>query len=94
VLSASVATDQHADASASGSTTHAPAAVVLAGAEVDDTGHGTPAGREEWGVEAEATDGGMDHGGMDHGGGMMSEEDMQALMNASGADFDRCSFSR
>jgi uncharacterized protein (DUF305 family) len=32
---------------------------------------------------------GMDHGGMDHGGGMMSEEDMSALMAASGAEFDR-----
>ena len=32
----------------------------------------------------------MDHGSMDHGsGGMMSEEDMQALTNASGAEFDR-----
>jgi uncharacterized protein (DUF305 family) len=41
---------------------------------------------ENWGVE-EA--GGMDHGGTDHGGGMMSEEDMAALMAASGADFDR-----
>lgn len=40
---------------------------------------------EEWGVE----DGGMDHGGMDHGGGMMSEDDMNALMAASGAEFDR-----
>lgn len=39
----------------------------------------------EWGEE----DGGMDHSGMDHGGGMMSEEDMSALMAASGAEFDR-----
>ncbi|TFV43962.1 DUF305 domain-containing protein [Blastococcus sp. TF02A-35] len=38
---------------------------------------------KEWGVE----DNGM--GGMDHGGGMMSEDDMNALMAASGAEFDR-----
>ena len=38
---------------------------------------------EEWGAE----DSGME--GMDHGGGMMSEEDMSALMAASGAEFDR-----
>ena len=32
----------------------------------------------------------MDHGGMDHGsGGMMSEQDMQALTSATGAEFDR-----
>ena len=43
---------------------------------------------EEWGVEDSGT-GRMDHGGMDHGGGMMSEEDMNALMAASGAEFDR-----
>ena len=43
---------------------------------------------EEWGVEDSGT-GGMDHGGMDHGGGMMSEDDMDALMAASGAEFDR-----
>ena len=43
---------------------------------------------EEWGVEDSGT-GGMDHGGVDHGGGMMSEEDMNALMAASGAEFDR-----
>jgi uncharacterized protein (DUF305 family) len=43
---------------------------------------------KEWGVEDSGT-GGMDHGGMDHGGGMMSEEDMNALMAASGAEFDR-----
>ncbi len=43
---------------------------------------------KEWGVEDSAT-GGMDHGGMDHGGGMMSEEDMNALMATSGAEFDR-----
>lgn len=43
---------------------------------------------EHWGVEASGT-GGMDHGGMDHGGGMMSEDDMTALMGASGAEFDR-----
>ena len=43
---------------------------------------------EEWGVEDSGM-GGMDHGGMDHGGGMMSEEDMNALMAASGAEFDR-----
>jgi uncharacterized protein (DUF305 family) len=33
--------------------------------------------------------GGMDHGGMDHSGGMMSEDDMSALMASSGAEFDR-----
>ncbi|RBY84453.1 DUF305 domain-containing protein [Blastococcus sp. TF02A-30] len=38
---------------------------------------------KEWGAE----DDGM--GGMEHGGGMMSEEDMNALMAASGAEFDR-----
>jgi uncharacterized protein (DUF305 family) len=43
---------------------------------------------QEWGVEDSGM-GGMDHGGMDHGGGMMSEEDMNALMAASGAEFDR-----
>jgi uncharacterized protein (DUF305 family) len=43
---------------------------------------------KEWGVEDDAM-GGMDHGGMDHGSGMMSEEDMNALMAASGAEFDR-----
>ena len=40
-----------------------------------------------------ASDGSMDHSGMDMGGmsmaGMMSAEDMQKLMDASGADFDR-----
>lgn len=42
---------------------------------------------EQWGADEEA---GMDHGGMDHGsGGMMSEQDMQALTNATGAEFDR-----
>jgi len=43
---------------------------------------------EEWGAEDSGMEG-MDHGGMDHGGGMMSEEDMSALMAASGAEFDR-----
>ena len=43
---------------------------------------------EEWGAEDSGMEG-MDHGGMDHGGGMMSEEDMNALMAASGAEFDR-----
>lgn len=43
---------------------------------------------KEWGAEDDGM-GGMDHGGMDHGGGMMSEEDMNALMAASGAEFDR-----
>jgi uncharacterized protein (DUF305 family) len=42
---------------------------------------------EEW-VTGET--GGPDDGGMDHGtGGMMSEQDMQALMRTSGAEFDR-----
>ncbi|WP_461031705.1 DUF305 domain-containing protein [Streptomyces mayteni] len=46
---------------------------------------------EEWGEEV--PDGGMDHSGMDMSegmdmGGMMSEEDMAELENASGADFD------
>lgn len=49
---------------------------------------------EQWGAP-EQMDGvdGMDHGDMDMGGqtagGMMSDEDMGALMDASGADFDR-----
>lgn len=43
---------------------------------------------EEWGADDSSTSG-MDHGTMDHGGGMMSEEDMSALMAASGAEFDR-----
>lgn len=43
---------------------------------------------DAWGAEDDGMDG-MDHGGMDHGGGMMSEEDMNALMAASGAEFDR-----
>jgi uncharacterized protein (DUF305 family) len=39
---------------------------------------------EQWGAS------GMDTGSMDHGSrGMMSEQDMQALMYASGAEFDR-----
>ena len=42
---------------------------------------------------ATASDGSMDHSGMDMGGmtssGMMSDEDMQTLMAAKGADFDR-----
>jgi uncharacterized protein (DUF305 family) len=42
---------------------------------------------EQWGADGES---GMEHGGMDHdSGGMMSEQDMQALMNATGAGFDR-----
>lgn len=42
---------------------------------------------EQWGAEDET---GMDHGSMDHGsGGMMSEQDRQALTNATGAEFDR-----
>lgn len=48
-----------------------------------------------WGaptVMATPSDGGTDHGGMDMGGmteaGMMSAEDMAALANATGADFD------
>jgi uncharacterized protein (DUF305 family) len=44
----------------------------------------------EWGVDDTS---GAHHDGMDHGaddmGGMMSEEDMTALANASGAEFDR-----
>jgi uncharacterized protein (DUF305 family) len=43
---------------------------------------------EEWGAEEDGM-GGMDHGGMEHGGGTMSEEDVNALMAASGAEFDR-----
>jgi uncharacterized protein (DUF305 family) len=49
---------------------------------------------EQWGAP-EQMDGvdGMDHGDMDMGGqtagGMMSDEDMGALMDASGADFDQ-----
>jgi uncharacterized protein (DUF305 family) len=49
---------------------------------------------QQWGAP-EQMDGmdGMDHGDMDMGGqtagGMMSDEDMGALMDASGADFDR-----
>jgi uncharacterized protein (DUF305 family) len=42
----------------------------------------------EWGIsDTGSTDDGM--GGMDHGEGMMSEQDMTALMNTSGAEFDR-----
>jgi uncharacterized protein (DUF305 family) len=42
---------------------------------------------EKWGADGESE---MDHGGMDHGsGGMMSEQDMQALMNGTGPEFDR-----
>jgi uncharacterized protein (DUF305 family) len=42
---------------------------------------------EQWGADGESE---MDPGGMDHGsGGMMSEQDMQALTNATGAEFDR-----
>ena len=43
---------------------------------------------EEWGADDSGT-GGMGHDSMGHGGGMMSEEDMNALMAASGAEFDR-----
>jgi len=43
---------------------------------------------EEWGAEEDGM-GGTGHGGMGHGGGVMSEEDMDALMAASGAEFDR-----
>ncbi|MCA0144059.1 DUF305 domain-containing protein [Blastococcus sp. LR1] len=44
---------------------------------------------EAW--DADAGSGGMDHGSAGHGsmGGMMSEQDMQALSDASGAAFDR-----
>lgn len=42
---------------------------------------------EQWGADGET---GMDQGSMDHdSGGMMSEQDMQTLTNATGADFDR-----
>lgn len=44
---------------------------------------------EQWGADDES---GTEHGDMDHGsvgGGMMSEQDMQALMNTTGAEFDR-----
>lgn len=42
---------------------------------------------EQWSANGES---GMEHGGMDHGsGGMMSEQDIQALTNATGAEFDR-----
>lgn len=48
---------------------------------------------EEWGEE-EAPSGGMDHGDMGHGSdsempGMMDEAEMNDLMGASGADWDR-----
>lgn len=49
---------------------------------------------EAWGapMQMDGADG-MDHGGMDMGGmtmsGMMSDEDMQALADASGMDFDQ-----
>jgi uncharacterized protein (DUF305 family) len=46
----------------------------------------------DWGVDTEANSGeGMDHSEMDHSGmgGMMSEEDMSALEDANGIDFDR-----
>jgi uncharacterized protein (DUF305 family) len=46
----------------------------------------------DWGA------GGPDQSGMNHGGddmgGMMSEQDMQALMNAAGAEFDRLFLAR
>lgn len=41
---------------------------------------------EAWGAEAT---GGMDHGSGDGMGGKMSEQDMAALMNATGPEFDR-----
>jgi uncharacterized protein (DUF305 family) len=45
---------------------------------------------EAWGAEATSSTG-TDHGSMDHGdtGGMMSDEDMAALADVSGAEFDR-----
>jgi uncharacterized protein (DUF305 family) len=45
---------------------------------------------EAWGAEASSS-GGTAHGGMDHGdtGGMMSDEDMAALADTSGTEFDR-----
>jgi uncharacterized protein (DUF305 family) len=43
---------------------------------------------EQWGAEEEM--GGADHGEMGHGAdGMMSEQEMQALTDASGPEFDR-----
>jgi uncharacterized protein (DUF305 family) len=45
-----------------------------------------------WLADGAADTGGADHGGTDHGNGMagvMSEQDMQALMNARAAEFDR-----
>lgn len=52
---------------------------------------------QEWGADVPAEDdamGGMDHSGMDHGGmagmgGMMTPEQMTALEQTSGAEFDR-----
>lgn len=42
---------------------------------------------EKWGADEETT---TEQGGMDHGsGGMMSDQDMQALTTATGAEFDR-----
>ena len=45
---------------------------------------------EDWSAEAGRSTG-TDHGSMDHGdtGGMMSDEDMAALADVSGAEFDR-----
>ena len=45
---------------------------------------------EAWGAEASSSSG-MGHGGMDHGdtGGMMPDEDMAALADTSGTEFDR-----
>ena len=49
---------------------------------------------EDWGVEADAPDGGTehgstDHGSTDHGGGMVSGQATAALVDASGREFDR-----
>ncbi len=46
--------------------------------------------QEDWSAEAGRTTG-TDHGSMDRGdmGGMMSGEDVDALANASGAEFDQ-----
>jgi uncharacterized protein (DUF305 family) len=47
---------------------------------------------QDWGAEPSGSmgDGSMAHGDMGHGmGGMMSEEDMRALENATGEEFDR-----
>jgi uncharacterized protein (DUF305 family) len=47
---------------------------------------------DHWGVQDSS--GAMDHGGMEHSGGMMSEEDITALKDAGGAEFDRLFLER